>query len=49
MRQLDVFQKHQLRIAKDTLKMPDAILGVIGGMTKSEARVIKARLERKMR
>jgi Zn finger protein HypA/HybF involved in hydrogenase expression len=35
---LDVFQKHQLAIAKKTLRMPDAMVGVMGGMNKDEAR-----------
>ncbi len=34
------FIRHQITIAKSTLKMPDAILGVMGGMTKEEARKI---------
>ena len=37
-RKLNVFEKHQLAIAKSTLKMPDAIANVMGGMTKAEAR-----------
>ena len=45
-RKLNVFQKHQLAIAKRTLKMPNAMVGVMGGMTKAEAKVIKRRLER---
>lgn len=36
----DVFWNHQVKIAKSTLKMNDAILGVLGGMTKAEARKI---------
>jgi hypothetical protein len=39
-RELNPFEKHQLDIAKSTLNMPDPILGVMGGMTKSEARKI---------
>lgn len=39
---MDVFRKHALRIAKDTLRMPDAILGVMGGPSKEEARRIVA-------
>ena len=37
---LDIFQKHQLRIAKDTLKMSDAGALVMGGMTKEDAKDI---------
>lgn len=47
MAQLNTFQKHQLAIARKTLKMPDAMVGVMGGMTKAEARVIIKRLEKK--
>jgi predicted translin family RNA/ssDNA-binding protein len=36
--ELSVPQKHQLKIAKDTLKMSDAGAKAIGGMTKDEAR-----------
>lgn len=44
---LNVFQKHQLAIAKKTLKMTEEMANVMGGMTKAEAKIIKARLERK--
>lgn len=37
---MDVFKKHQLAIARRTLRMPDALLNMIGGMTKEEARKI---------
>lgn len=37
---LDAPTYHQIQIAKRTLKMPDAILGVMGGMTKEQAREI---------
>jgi len=33
-------ERHQLKIARDTLKMPDAMAGVMGGPTKPEARRI---------
>jgi hypothetical protein len=36
-RKLTLVEKHQKRIALDTLKMPDAMVGVMGGMTKAEA------------
>ena len=38
MRQLSVPEKHQLRIALQTLRAPDAMVGVMGGMNKEEAR-----------
>ena len=41
---LDVFERHQLAVARKTLNMPDAILGVLGGMTKEEALEIVRRL-----
>lgn len=44
---LTVFEKHQLAIAKRTLKMPDPILAVMGGMTKEEAQEIVNRLQPK--
>lgn len=37
---LSVFEVHQLKIAKDTLKMSNAMVGVMGGMTKKEAKEI---------
>jgi hypothetical protein len=39
-RDLGVPQTHMLKIARSTLKMPDAILGVMGGMTKERAREV---------
>ena len=36
-RALSVFDKHALKIARDTLRMPDAMLGVMGGPSKEEA------------
>ena len=36
-KQLSVFDKHQLRIAKDTLKMTDVGAYIMGGMTKAQA------------
>lgn len=35
---LSVPEKHQLKIAKDTLKMSDAGARIMGGMDKDEAR-----------
>ena len=37
-RKLNVFEQAQLKIARDTLRMPDAIAGVMGGMTKAQAK-----------
>lgn len=36
-RALSVPETHQLKIARDTLRMPDAMVGVMGGPTKAEA------------
>lgn len=36
----NVFLKHQINIAKKTINMPDAILNVLGGMTKEDAKKI---------
>jgi hypothetical protein len=36
----DPFWSTQVKIAKQTLKMPDAMVGVMGGQTKAEAREI---------
>jgi len=36
----DIFKKRQIEIAKKTLRMPDAMVNIIGGMTKAEAREI---------
>lgn len=33
----DVFEHHKRRIAEQTLKMPDAMAGVMGGPSKAEA------------
>lgn len=43
-RTLSVPEQHQLKIARDSLKMPDAMLGVMGGPSKVEAREIVKRL-----
>ena len=40
---LSIPKYHQLRIAKQTLKMSDASARIMGGMTKNEARQIVAR------
>lgn len=43
-RQLSVPEKHQLRIAIQTMKAPDAMVGVMGGMDKKEAEAFLKRL-----
>lgn len=43
-RSLSVPERHQLRIARDTLNMPDAMVGVLGGPDKAESRAIIRRL-----
>lgn len=35
---MNVFDKHQIKIAKDTLRLSNAGALVLGGMTKEEAR-----------
>lgn len=40
---MDIFLKHQLKIARDTLKLHDAAVSIMGGMTKQEAREILAK------
>jgi hypothetical protein len=37
---LDIPTQHQIKIAQKTLKMPGSMVGVMGGMTKEEAREI---------
>jgi hypothetical protein len=39
---IDIARKHQLRIARDTLKLSDTGALIMGGMTKDEARQILA-------
>ncbi len=41
---LSVLEKHQLRIARDTLKMSDIGARIMGGMSKEEARAVILRL-----
>jgi hypothetical protein len=43
-RELSVPEKHQLRIARDTLKMSDVGARIMGGPSKEEARAIILRL-----
>ncbi len=43
---LTVSEKHQLRIARDTLRMSDVGARIMGGMTKAEARLIVRRRRR---
>ena len=42
---MNVFDKHQLKIAKDTLKMSDAGALIMGGMTKDQAWQVIQKLE----
>ncbi|MCK5608938.1 hypothetical protein KAR91_44100 [Candidatus Pacearchaeota archaeon] len=44
MKTLSVFDKHQLKIARDTLKMTEVGSIIMGGMTKEEAREVIYRL-----
>jgi len=39
-RKLSVFDRHQLKIARDTLKLSDIGAAILGGPTKDEARQI---------
>jgi hypothetical protein len=41
---LTVPERHQLKIARDTLRMSDAMAGIMGGPTKAQAREIIFRL-----
>jgi hypothetical protein len=43
-RQLSMPDKHQLRIARQTLTMNDSFALIMGGMTKEEAKAVIARL-----
>lgn len=45
MSKLSVPEQHQLKIAKDTLKMSDIGARIMGGMTKEEARALIQRLK----
>ena len=46
-KQLSVFDRHQLAIAKKTLTYSDVGAKIMGGMTKAEAREVIQRLTRK--
>ena len=48
-RRLTVPERHQLRIARDTLRMNPAIAAVMGGPTPDEARKIVRRFDRRTR
>ena len=39
-RRIELFEKHQLKIARDTLKLSDVGARIMGGMTKEEARAV---------
>ena len=43
-KELSVPEKHQLNIARKTLKMSDVGARIMGGMTKEEARAVILRL-----
>jgi hypothetical protein len=43
-RRLDTFERHQLKIARQTLRMNPAMVAVMGGPSIAEARVIVAKL-----
>jgi len=45
-RQMTVFDKHQLKIARQTLKYSDVGARIMGGMTKAEARAFIAKMKR---
>jgi hypothetical protein len=44
MKELNIFDYHQLKIAKATLKMSDVGARIMGGMTKEEARAVILKL-----
>jgi len=48
MGELTVFEKHQLKIARDTLKMNSVFANIMSGPTKEEAKKIIAYLENKI-
>ena len=43
---MTVPEKHQYRIAKQTLRMPLPMVGVMGGMSKAQAREVINNLKR---
>lgn len=43
---MTVPERHQYRIARDTLKMPQPMVGVMGGMSKSQAKQVIANLRK---
>tara|TARA_Y100000310_G_scaffold339160_1_gene430988 strand:- start:561 stop:956 length:396 start_codon:yes stop_codon:yes gene_type:complete len=45
-KKLSIPEQHQLRIARRTLKMPDAMVGIMGGPNKEESREIIKRRKR---
>jgi hypothetical protein len=46
---MNTFDKHQIAIAKKTLKMSDVGASIMGGMTKDEARKILEKFNVKLR
>jgi hypothetical protein len=47
-KQLSVPERHQLKIARDTLRLSDFGARIMGGMTKEEARAVILRLTGKV-
>lgn len=47
-RKLSVFEQHELKVARDTIRMPEAMVGVMGGPDKAEARATILRLTGKL-
>lgn len=49
-KELTIFEKHQLKIARSTLKLSDVGSSIMGGMTKKEAIefIQKMKIERKI-
>ena len=45
-RDLTIFDKHQLKVARQTLRYSDVGAKIMGGMTKAEARAFIARLKK---
>ena len=48
MQKLSIHEQHQLKIARKTLTMPDAMVGVMGGPNKEQARAIILKLTGKL-
>ena len=49
-RKMDIFDRNQLKVARETLKMPDALVNYFSmsdGITKEYARQVISKIERK--